>query len=121
MKLCVNTFIIAMSLPCAVIASRIELTPIVVPEFLDTEVSTNFAFNTSLNLREIQIAFHLEDCSSNCIQVAFGVDDNENHVLDFDETETVFGWCNGSLFIDDAVYGERIYEYATLYRKLASL
>ena len=72
------------AVPCAVFAARVEVTPVPMPQDIVTEVvATNFAFNVDCDsLRGIELRFLLDGCASNCLQVAFGRDEDGNGVLD---------------------------------------
>lgn len=93
-------------------AATIAIPPVPPPTFADTEVSTNIAIRADDDhARSIEITFALPgDCASNCLQVAFGRDLDENGLLDFDETTTLFGWRNGRRFAEGVMAGVRIEE-----------
>lgn len=78
----------------------------------DTEVSTNIAFTADNAMtREIEIRFALgEGCASNCVQVALGRDLDHDGILDFDETDALFGLRNGRCFVEDVRDGVRMEE-----------
>ena len=100
-------------LSCAVIAARIEVQPSAMPEYADTEVTTNIPFNVAGgHVKTLELAFALDGCASNCVQVAFGHDADGDGVLDFDETDTLYGWRNGRYFAESVRDGIRIEEPA---------
>ena len=107
-------FLQLLMLPCATFAARVEVTPVPMPQDLVTEVvATNFAFNlNSESLRGIELRFLLDGCASNCLQVAFGRDEDGNGVLDVEEMETLYGWRNGRYFAENMKDGTRIEEVA---------
>ena len=93
---------IAILLPLSVIAKTIDVPPLPVSPYADTEVSTNVVFNTSRSdVKKFELNFQLECSSSNCIQVAFGRDADSDGMLSFTETDVVYGWRNGRYFVED--------------------
>ncbi len=89
---------------------RIDLPSLAASSYADTEASTNLAFNQRVDLREVEIAVGLDGCPSNCVQVAFGTDDDADGVLDVDETETMLGIRCGRCFLEDFPRGVRYEE-----------
>ena len=80
-----------------------------VSPFADTEASTNIAINRARSdVRELKMLFSFEGVASNCIQVAFGRDADDDGVLSFGETDAVYGWRNGRHFAEDVRNHERI-------------
>ena len=72
----------------------------------DTEVSTNIAFNaTRRDMREFDVRMELSGSVSNCVQVAFGRDEDGDGDLAPEETGLMFGWRGGRYVIED-VCGE---------------
>ena len=77
--------------------------------FADTEVSTNIAFNaTRSDMREFDVRMELSGSVSNCVQVAFGRDEDGDGDLAPEETGLMFGWRGGRYVIED-VCGEARY------------
>ena len=75
---------LAVAAPCVVLAVRIEVLPQPVSPFADTEVTTNISFGAANgHVRYLELAFALDGCASNCVQVAFGHDANGDGVLGF--------------------------------------
>ena len=98
---------------CAAIAVRIEVPPPALSEFADTEVTTNISFAAANgHVRFLELAFALDGCASNCVQVAFGHDANGDGVLGFAETDTLYGWRNGRYFAESVRDGIRVEEPA---------
>ena len=98
-------------LPFTVLGLHIEVPPGAVPEYADTEVSTNMPFVVDgERTREIKMRFALDGCASNCIQVAFGRDADGDGVLGADEAETLYGWRNGRYFAESVADGLRVEE-----------
>ena len=65
----------AVVVSCIALAARIELPPPAMPEHADTEVATNIPFVAANgHVRFVELAFALDGCASNCVQVAFGHD-----------------------------------------------
>ena len=103
----------AVAASCAVIAARIEVPPPAMPEYADTEVATNIPFVAANgHVRFVELAFALDGCASNCVQVAFGHDADGDGVLGFDETDTLYGWRNGRYFAESVRDGIRVEEPA---------
>ena len=98
---------------CAAIAARIEVPPPAISEFADTEATTNIPLNVAGgHVKTLELAFALDGCASNCVQVAFGHDADGDGVLGFDETDTLYGWRNGRYFAESVKDGIRIEEPA---------
>ena len=107
------SLLLAVAASCAVIAARIELPPPAMPEHADTEVATNIPFQVANGrIRLVELAFALDGCASNCVQVAFGHDADGDGVLGFGETDTLYGWRNGRYFAESVRDGVRIEEPA---------
>ena len=99
--------------PNAAFAVRIEVPPPSASPFADTEVTTNIALNVSGgHVRMLELAFALDGCASNCVQVAFGHDADGDGVLGFAETDTLYGWRNGRYFAESVRDGVRVEEPA---------
>ena len=99
-------------LPIAAVAARVEFAQQGMPEFADTEVSTNVAIVAdSDRMCEIAVRFAVGS-ASNCLQVAFGRDADGDGILGLDETETLYGWRNGRYFAETFTGLERIEEPA---------
>lgn len=93
----------------AALASTIAVPPPAMPEYADTEVSTNIAFNADdAHLRGFEMRFAMEGSLSNCVQVALGRDLDGDGVLDADEAETLYGWRNGRYFAESVNGGARV-------------
>ena len=104
--------------PSSDIASQCSLRsgdiPMPMPEFADTEVSTNLAISVDSRLpHDLEMTFALHgECVSNCLQVAFGRDADGDGILGVDESEAVFGWRNGRYFAENVPKGIRVEEMA---------
>ena len=99
--------------PCVALAVRVEVPPQPVSPFADTEVTTNISFGAANgHVRYLELAFALDGCASNCVQVAFGHDADGDGVLGFAETDTLYGWRNGRYFAESVRDGVRIEEPA---------
>ena len=95
-----------------VFARTIDVSPLPVSSYADTEVSTNIVFNRHRSdVKEFELKFTLDCSPSNCIQVALGTDADGDGDLSFAETGAVYGWRNGRYFIEDVVAGKR-YEHS---------
>ena len=74
--------------------------PIPVPEYADTEVSTNFAFSVGEGQRlGIVFTVELQATPSNNVEVAIGVDEDGDGRLSFDESELCVGYDCGTWFV----------------------
>ena len=103
--------LLAAVVPCVAIAARIEVPPPAMPVYADTEVTTNIRFTAANGyVRFVELAFALDGCASNCVQVAFGRDADGDGVLGFGETDTLYGWRNGRYFAESVRDGVRLEE-----------
>ena len=81
------------------------------PAHADTEVWTNVPCAQLLSdVREFETALDFTGTASNCVQVAFGRDDDGNGDLSKRETGLVVGWRAGDWFIEDVKGGRRFRE-----------
>lgn len=104
-------FALAILLPLGVPAKEFNVSPLPVSPYADTEVTTNIVFNaTRIDVKRFELNFSLISTPSNCIQVAFGRDMNQDGVLTFAETDTIYGWRNGYYVIEDVRQGCRYSE-----------
>ena len=103
----------AVLLPFTMLGLHIEVPPPTVSPFADTEVTTNISFAAANgHVRMFELAFALDGCASNCVQVAFGHDANGDGVLGVAETDTLYGWRNGCYFAESVRDGIRVEESA---------
>jgi hypothetical protein len=117
MKVIVPLFVLA-------ILPAIAVTVPVLPEsgFADTEVSTNVAFNaTRSDARSFGVSMAFLGTESNCVQVAFGHDDNGDGDLSAVETCFAIGWRGGAYFIEDVPGRLRFEEGADVERTARQL
>lgn len=78
---------------------------------LDTEVSTNIAFNLHRSdVKELNLHMAFVGTASNNVQVALGRDVNGDGTLEYEETGIVYGWRSGRLFIENVPDRNRLYE-----------
>ena len=92
----------------SIAAAGIAVGPLPVPDYADTEVSTNFAFSVGEGQsRGIVFTVELQASPSNNVEVAIGVDADEDGHLSVDESELCVGYDCGTWFVrsssDDAV------------------
>ena len=81
------------------------------PAHADTEVWTNVPCAQLLSdVREFETVLDFTGTASNCVQVAFGRDDDGNGDLSKRETGLVVGWRAGDWFIEDVKGGRRFRE-----------
>ena len=100
-------FFLPLLVPLAVSAG-ISVGPLPAPDYADTEVSTNFAFSVGEGQnRGIVFAIELQATPSNNVEVAIGVDADEDGRLSLDESELCVGYDCGMWFVrsssDDAI------------------
>ncbi len=106
--------IAALLLPSVAFAKQFSVSPMPASPYADTEVTTNIVFNgRRTDVKEVEIKFILECTSSNCIQVAFGTDEDGDGKLAFQETDALYGWRNGRYFVEDVRSGMRYEDPAT--------
>lgn len=87
-------------------ARALIVSPLPASVYLDTEVSTNVAFNVGRSdAKTFEVKMELSGSVSNCVQVAFGRDADEDGDLAPDEADFVLGWRGGRYFVED-VAGE---------------
>ena len=83
------------------------------PVHADTEVWTNVPCAQLLSdVREFEAVLDFTGTASNCVQVAFGRDDDGNGDLSWSETGLVVGWRAGDWFVEDVRMGRRFRESA---------
>ena len=83
------------------------------PAHADTEVWTNVPCAQLLSdVREFETVLDFTGTASNCVQVAFGHDDDGNGDLSWNEEGVVIGWRAGDYFIEDVNGGRRFRESA---------
>ena len=96
------TFIIVMAAVGSCLAKEVVVGTQNGSLFLDTEVSTNVAFNVGRSDAKIfEVKMELSGSVSNCVQVAFGRDADEDGDLAPDEADFVLGWRGGRYFVED--------------------
>ena len=112
-RMCVAC-LVAVAVPPVCLSAPAVVFPAPMPEFADTEVSTNLAVSVDGVLpQDVEMTFALHgECVSNCLQVAFGLDADGDGILGADESEAVFGWRNGRYFAENVPRGIRIEEPA---------
>ena len=89
-------------------AASVAVGPLPAPDYADTEVSTNFAFSAGDGQnRGIVFTVELQAAPSNNVEVAIGVDADNDERLSVDESELCVGYDCGTWFVrsslDDAV------------------
>ena len=94
-------------------AETLALPQLPAPVHADTEVSTNFPFNTlRSDALEFGVSLNFMGTGSNCVQVAFGRDVDSDGDLAPEETALLLGWRSGTYFIEDSMRNVRIGEMA---------
>ena len=85
------------------------------PSHADTEVWTNVPCAQLLSdVREFETVLDFTGTASNCVQVAFGRDEDGNGDLSCNETDVAIGWRAGDWFIEDVNGGRRFREDGAL-------
>ena len=85
-------------------AAGVEISQLGVPEFLDTEVSTNIPFEVSLDsMSRMNFSISLDASPSNCVEAAIGTDTDNDGDLSPEETDYTVGYRCGKWFQRDAV------------------
>ena len=83
--------------------------------YADTEVCTNVPCATLLSdVREFETVLDFTGTASNCVQVAFGRDEDGNGDLSVNETDVAIGWRAGDWFVEDVKGGRRFREDGAL-------
>ena len=79
--------LVAVAVPPVCLSAPAVVFPAPMPEFADTEVSTNLAVSVDGVLpQDVEMTFALHgECVSNCLQVAFGRDADGDGILGADE------------------------------------
>ena len=92
-------FLLPLIMPVAA-AAGIAVGPLPAPDYADTEVSTNFAFSVGEGQsRGIVFTVELQATPSNNVEVAIGVDADEDGSLSVDESELCVGYDCGTWFV----------------------
>ena len=94
-------------------AAAVAVGPFPIPEYADTEVSTNFAFSAGEGQsRGIVFTVELQATPSNNVEVAIGCDADEDGSLSVDESGLCVGYDCGTWFVrssaQDAVTTEDV-------------
>lgn len=76
--------------------------------YVDSEVSTNVAFNAyRTDMKRMEVRMDFANSAENCVNIAFGRDDNCNGDLEPEETEFVIGRRQRKYFMEDVISGDR--------------
>ena len=105
-------FLLPLIVPAAA-AAGVAVGPLPAPDYADTEVSTNFAFSVGEGQsRGIVFTVELQATPSNNVEVAIGVDADEDGSLSVDESGLCIGYDCGTWFVrssaQDAVTTEDV-------------
>ena len=85
-------------------AAGVAVGPLPAPKFADTEVSTNFVFSVGEGQnRSLVFAIELQATPSNNVEVAIGVDADEDGSLSLEETALAVGYDCGEWFVRSAL------------------
>lgn len=86
----------------ALAAAKIVVPQLPQSPYDDTEISTNVTFFAGNEYsRLFMLSLAIDATSSNTLQLAFGQDINSDGVLDWQETDFLFGWRCGAWFFRD--------------------
>ena len=97
-------------LPCVAWGLHVAVPPMVMPEFADTEVTTNIPVNVfRSDVRGLDVSLELCATPSNNVQVAFGRDADGDGVLAPEESDLVVGWDCGRWFAEEVATGARTF------------
>ena len=81
-------------------SAAVAVGPLPAPDYADTEVSTNFPFSVGEGQnRGIVFTVELQATPSNNVEVAIGVDADEDGRLSVDESELCVGYDCGTWFV----------------------
>ena len=81
-------------------SAAVAVGPLPAPDYADTEVSTNFAFSVGEGQsRGIVFTVELQATPSNNVEVAIGVDADEDGRLSIEESELCVGYDCGTWFV----------------------
>jgi len=87
-----------------VAAAGVAVGPLPAPEFADTEVSTNFVFSVGEGQnRSLVFTVELQATPSNNVEVAIGIDADEDGNLSLDESGLCVGYDCGTWFVRSAL------------------
>jgi len=68
----------------------------------DTEIATNFVISAQFdNARAFGVSLDFDATATNTLELAFGVDDDSNGELAWNETDFILGWRCGEWFCRD--------------------
>ena len=85
-------------------AAGVAVGPLPAPEFVDTEVSTNFVFSVGEGQnRSLVFTVELQATPSNNVEVAIGCDADNDGRLSLDETALAVGYDCGEWFVRSAL------------------
>ena len=109
------TLVLSLFAPFAAAVAGVAVGSLPVPEYADTEVSTNFAFSAGEGQsRGIVFTVELQATPSNNVEVAIGCDADEDGRLSVDESGLCVGYDCGTWFVrssaQDAVTTEDVVE-----------
>ena len=94
------TLVLSLFAPFAAAVAGVAVGPLPVPEYADTEVSTNFAFSAGEGQsRGIVFTVELQATPSNNVEVAIGCDADEDGSLSVDESGLCVGYDCGTWFV----------------------
>ena len=97
-----KSLVFCLALPLA--AAGVEISQLGVPEFLDTEISTNIPFVVCLDsMSRMNFSISLDAASSNCVEAAIGTDTDNDGNLSLEETDYTVGYRCGKWFQRDAI------------------
>ena len=92
----------------------LEITPLPLSDFPDTEIATNFPFAVAAPSHRLVFSLEFQSSASNNVEVAIGRDANEDGRLSLDETAIVVGYDCGRWFVRSAAADSVTYSDAAV-------
>jgi len=93
---------IILALRCVFAAVRFTVPQLPESPYDDTEIATNFVFSADFDkARMFNVTLDFEATATNTLELAFGVDDDSNGELAWNETDFILGWRCGEWFCRD--------------------
>ena len=93
---------IILALRCVFAAVRFTVPQLPESPYDDTEIATNFVISAQFdNARAFGVSLDFDATATNTLELAFGVDDDSNGELAWNETDFILGWRCGEWFCRD--------------------
>ena len=102
--------VLSLLLPVSATAGVVSVSSLSTPEFVDTEVVTNVAFNVGRSdTKTFEVRMEFSGTVSNNVQIAFGRDRDSDGDLAPEESDLVLGWRRGRYFVEDVAESRRVF------------